>query len=222
MEQTTSIRSAAKKKTGRPKGSKDLAPRPSRAGTPGAFTRESFQAKDEGKTAQFLRFALEGYNLPPVDISDPKQVEDRILYYFQRCIDEDHRPGVVGLCNYLGIDKQTWYNWLNGTYRASGHLDLAKRAHLMMETMWEDYMLNGQINPVTGIFMGKNHYGYQDKQEVVVSPKNPAEEGSTPEEIRARYVESVVSDPAQLPGPSEELPALDLQPEAVERVAESN
>ncbi len=32
-----------------------------------------------------------------------------------------------------------------------------------METMWEDYMLNGQINPVSGIFLGKNNFGYRDQ-----------------------------------------------------------
>ena len=32
-------------------------------------------------------------------------------------------------------------------------------------------MSSGKINPVTGIFLAKNNFGYQDKQEYVLEPK---------------------------------------------------
>jgi hypothetical protein len=44
----------------------------------------------------------------------------------------------------------------------------------MLEALWEDYMMNGKINPVSGIFLGKNNFGYQDKQEYVVTPNTNA------------------------------------------------
>ena len=57
----------------------------------------------------------------------------------------------------------------------------------MMENMWENYMQNGKINPVSGIFLGKNNFGYQDKTEYVVTPNtNPDSDYST-EDIRKRY-----------------------------------
>lgn len=34
-------------------------------------------------------------------------------------------------------------------------------------------MLNGKINPVSGIFLMKNNFEYQDKSEVVLTPNNP-------------------------------------------------
>ena len=47
-------------------------------------------------------------------------------------------------------------------------------------------MANGKINPVSGIFLGKNHFGYQDKQEYVVTPNTMASD--TPVEvIEAKY-----------------------------------
>lgn len=55
-------------------------------------------------------------------------------------------------------------------------------------------MLNGKINPVSGIFIGKNHFGYTDKQEVVVTPNNPLGEQTATEEIEQRYIESVVEE----------------------------
>lgn len=54
--------------------------------------------------------------------------------------------------------------------------------------MWEDYMQNGKINPVSGIFLGKNHFGYTDKQEIVVEPKNPLGEAESPEELKRKYL----------------------------------
>lgn len=199
MEQAAVIDSP--KKIGRPKGSKDKAPRPSRAGTPGTFEK-GFMDKDTqpGKNTQFIRFALEGYNLPPVDISDPVQVEERINYYFLRCAQEDHKPGTMGLCNYLGISRNTWNEWVNGVCRASTHADIAKRAHDFLVALWEDYMQNGQINPVSGIFIGKNFYSMQDRTEVVQVQKDPLAEGASPAEIASRYAQAVVAeDPAPLP-----------------------
>lgn len=34
-------------------------------------------------------------------------------------------------------------------------------------------MLNGKAAPPNLIFLGKNHYGYTDTTEVVVTPNNP-------------------------------------------------
>ncbi len=57
-----------------------------------------------------------------------------------------------------------------------------------------DYMQNGKINPVSGIFLMKNHFGYTDKQEVVVTPNNPLGEKQETEEIKQRYLDNVVVD----------------------------
>lgn len=190
------------KRKGRPKGSKDKNPgsRPSTKGKAGTFTKEQFNAKEPGKNARYLRFALEGYHLPPVDLDNAEQVEERIDYYFRRCMEEDHKPGVVGLSNYLGIDRITFFNWVHGNIRAGTHLNIAKRAYAIMEGLWEDYMQNGQINPVSGIFLGKNHFGYQDRTEVVQVQKDPLAEGASPAEIASRYAQAVVAeDPAPLP-----------------------
>ena len=52
-------------------------------------------------------------------------------------------------------------------------------------------MMNGKINPVSGIFIGKNHFGYTNKQEIVLVPKNPLGDiEETPEDIQQRYLES--------------------------------
>jgi hypothetical protein len=56
----------------------------------------------------------------------------------------------------------------------------------VLEELWEDYMLNGKVNPVAGIFLGKNLFQYKDQQEYVVTPNT----GSIPDAIDAATLES--------------------------------
>lgn len=69
-----------------------------------------------------------------------------------------------------------------------------KKAYDNLEYLWENYMQQGKINPVSGIFLGKNNYGYQDKTEFVVSSGPQADELSA-EDIASRYL----ADSATLP-----------------------
>ena len=63
-----------------------------------------------------------------------------------------------------------------------------------MEQNWEDYMQQGQINPVTGIFLGKNNYAYQDKTEYVLTPHHDNSDFSE-KQLEDRYgIDSDSSD----------------------------
>ena len=55
-----------------------------------------------------------------------------------------------------------------------------------MEILWENYMQNGKINPVSGIFLGKNNFGYQDKQEMVLTPNTNNEPDYNIDDIKKR------------------------------------
>ena len=57
-----------------------------------------------------------------------------------------------------------------------------------MENLWEDYMNSGKINPVSGIFLGKNNFGYQDKTEYVLPPNTNTDNDYSADEIRERYI----------------------------------
>lgn len=64
----------------------------------------------------------------------------------------------------------------------------------MMENQWETYMNSGKINPVSGIFLGKNNYGYQDKTEYVLTPNTQNDSDYDAEDIRQRYLIDSDSD----------------------------
>ena len=149
------------------------------------FGQENVQPGDNSK---YIRHALATLNLPPIDIADPAQVEDRIGWYFGHCMESDMKPTVMGMCNALGISRNTIRTWYNEDFRATTHAPVVKKAYALLEELWEDYMLNGKINPVSGIFIGKNAWNYADKQEVVLTP-NALDNDADAATIAAKYEE---------------------------------
>jgi len=148
---------------------------------------------EPGENSRFIRHALVAWNLPPIDISDPKQVERRIGEYFQYCADNDRKPQIVGLCNWLGINRDTLNSWIRGETRTATHTDIVKKAVSMIEEMWADYMQAGKLNPATGIFLAKNWYGYKDVADVVVTPNNPMQ-GMDADSARQHLIDSIPDD----------------------------
>lgn len=144
---------------------------------------------EPGDNSRYLRHALATLNMPPIDIADEKQVEERVGWYFNHCADNEMKPTVKGLCNALGISRNTLRTWYNEEYRGATHSAIIKRAYDLLEELWEDYMLNGKINPVSGIFLGRNHWGYQDKIDLVVTPNNGQLDPADVKAIEAKYAE---------------------------------
>ena len=125
---------------------------------------------EAGDNTKYLNHALMIRNMPPIDIADPVQVRNRINEYFVLCAQNDMKPSATGFRNALRIAKSTLWEWRQGNYRADSHQAIICEAYDVLEALWEDYMQNGKINPVSGIFLGKNNFGYQDKQEYVLTP----------------------------------------------------
>ena len=150
---------------------------------------------EPGDNSRYLRLAMTAWNLPPIDISDPKQVEQRIMDYFNHCAENDRKPNIKGLGNWLGVSDHTVRNWRSGLYRDDTHLPVIERAINVLQEMWWDYMQNGKINPASGIFLGKNAFGMKDVQDVVVTPNNPLGDAEATPQLADKYLDVVeVSD----------------------------
>jgi hypothetical protein len=149
------------------------------------FGQELVEAGDNTK---FLSHALTIMRWPLIDITDPEEVRQRISDYFQLCVNDDMKPSVKGLENALRVQRSTIWEWKQGNYRAGTHQAIICEAYDVMEALWQDYMQNGKINPVSGIFLAKNLFGgqYTDKQEFVLTPN----QGGVPEAIDAATIEA--------------------------------
>ena len=157
------------------------------------FAVQSDFGAEPGENSRFIRFALASWDLPPIDISDPEQVRDRLEMYFRHCADNDKKPQIVGMCNWLGISRDTLNMWMRGETRRATHTDIIKKAVSYIEEMWADYMQSGKLNPASGIFLAKNWYGYKDIADVVVTPNNPLD-GLNGEDAMKRITDAIPAD----------------------------
>lgn len=157
---------------------------------------------EPGDNSRYLRYALASWNLPPIDISDEKQVENRINEYFNYCIDNDRKPNMIGVANWLGVNSDTLRSWKRGEYRTDTHSGLIQKVSRILEEQWVDYMQNGKVNPASGIFLGKNLWGYKDQQDVIITPNNPMGEEQSAEDIQKRIEGSIVIDVDDVEGDS--------------------
>lgn len=126
-----------------------------------------------GDNAKIIRYtlALSSCDVPG-DINDLQFVMDRIKHFYDVCIEYDIKPSVAALAKVFNINRTTLFNWLNGkTERIKNPecLNAIKNAYDNISVQYEFYMNTGKINPVAGIFLMKNNFGYKDNTEHVIS-----------------------------------------------------
>jgi hypothetical protein len=143
---------------------------------------------DPGENSRYIAHTLAVRNMPKIDHRDPEQVRQRAYDYMELCAQNDMKPTVNGFCSAIGVSRQTLLNWRTGEFREDTHQAIVLEYYSMLEELWENYMQNGKINPVSGIFLAKNlFYGYADKQEYVLTPNQSSTVDT--QAIEAKYAE---------------------------------
>lgn len=150
---------------------------------------------EPGDNRKYILHSMRLYDLPKCNLKSVEEVTQRITDYFAICAEDDMKPSVAGLALAMDITKE--YLWEIRVGRKGKNPDVAdtiKKAMKLLDLQMVDYMQNGKINPVSGIFLMKNNFGYADKQEVIVTPNNPLGDTKDTKELEERYIESVVED----------------------------
>lgn len=150
---------------------------------------------EPGDNRKYILHSLRLAELPKLNLTSVEEVTQRIKDYFTICADDDMKPSVAGLALAMDIDRR--YLWeiregLKGKNPAVA--DTIKKAMKILDLQMVDYMQNGKINPVSGIFLMKNNFGYADKQEVVLTPNNPLGDTKDTKELEEQYIDSVVEN----------------------------
>ena len=151
---------------------------------------------EPGDNTKFLNVGMQLFTMSKIDLTDPVQVQDRLREFFQIHVDADLKPTVAGMGMALGLNRQRLWEIKTGNYHTSKSLselptlstETIKKAYDYMEILWENYMQNGKINPVSGIFLGKNNFSYVDKQEHVITPNTNSDNDYNADDIRKRYL----------------------------------
>jgi len=154
---------------------------------------EDLQPQTEpGDNSKYLRHSMVMMSWERPDITSLEQVNERIGKYFSLCEQNDMKPSIEGLSLAFDTDRKTMWRWVNGI--ESSHIPdtvrhSIKRAYGLINNLMVEYMQNGKINPVSGIFLMKNNMGYADQTEIVVTPNNPLGDAQNPDQIVQKYAE---------------------------------
>ena len=160
------------------------------------FLTDAALKVEDGDNTKYLMVNVELMNMTNIDIRNPEEVRQRVNDYFKLYASYDMKPTVAGLAMALGLDRRRLWEIKTDNYvNVGGYKDLPfetvdsiKKAYFLMENLWETYMNSGKINPVSGIFLGKNNFGYQDKTEYVLTPNQQQASDYDADDIRKRYL----------------------------------
>ena len=152
-----------------------------------------------GDNERYMMLNAELMAMPDIDMCNAEEVRQRLVDFFKLYAKYDTKPTVVGMAISLNSMSRVSltaiaHNRKTGSSEHSRSAlpddvkEVITRGYLLMENLWENYMQNGKFNPVTGIFLGKNNFGYQDKSEYVVTPNQKTDSDYSVEEIKERYV----------------------------------
>lgn len=139
---------------------------------------------------------------------DVTDVENRINEFFDIVGKYKNKPTVAGLALALGIDRQKLGRIMSGrdegkTYSVEVR-QLLHSIYVMYESMWEQSMNDGDIPTNSGIFIGKNQFGYKDvvEHEIVADVKPQIDTAA----IMARYSDTTADNEVKYIGADNELP----------------
>ena len=155
---------------------------------------------EPGDNTRIMQVNMAIFNMKDIDLTDVEAVENRLNEFFMLYAQADLKPTVAGMAMALnGMSRQTlWAITHDAPLGGRGNYstlppsvtDTIKKAYFLLENLWESYMNSGKVNPVAGIFLGKNNYGYQDKTEYVLTPNQQNDNDYSADEIRERYIAS--------------------------------
>lgn len=145
---------------------------------------------EPGDNSKFTRHNRMLYELIPVTFESAEEVKERTITYLDICEQNDMKPSVAGYALALGIDRVNLWRIVTGaTVKPAEVRNVLKRAYDLLNAQMEDYMQNGKINPVSGIFLMKNAWGYKDKQEIEVSANRS--DAESPDQLASKYADAI-------------------------------
>lgn len=128
-------------------------------------------------------------DLPEVNMNNPIEVQQRLDFFFDACIDAHISPVVEWIALVLGIKWVSLKQILNGDRRDDSLQQKAiMKLILQMQSMWAFNGLYGQENPAEWCFRAKNYFGMRDNVEVsVVEQKQPLGDAQSAEQLAQKY-----------------------------------
>lgn len=155
--------------------------------------KENQYAKVPENNDAGISFTMELMNLPTFDLADPDAFQQRVNDYLLMCKRYESKPLISGLCLAIGSNREEVMNWTKGARNRLSERLSPETAELLqkflesLEVLWEfSFQNDGYRNPVTGIFVAKNNFGYKDTTESVVRHER-SEQGPSRAQLEEKY-----------------------------------
>jgi hypothetical protein len=146
----------------------------------------------EGDDAKYLAHSLKCQSWGKVDMNDPEDLKNRIKKYFDACVEDDCKPGIEGLALSLHVSRDYLRQIHSGIKRhGQKQGDIISDAYQIVSSQMEQYMLNGDINPIVGIFLMCNNNGYEQKSTRRIEHEEPIKTDMTQEQLQNRYADVI-------------------------------
>jgi len=120
------------------------------------------------ENAKYVVFAERCSEMGYVDLEDEQAVYDRTERYMKLCVQFNMKPSMPSYALALGITVLDLENMLNDRRNNRAAIRAIGRGVSLVEAVLVNAVIDKKLNPVTAIFMLKNHFGYKDQTEIAL------------------------------------------------------
>ena len=151
---------------------------------------DSVPVERRQQNTNYIKHTIRLSAMKPIDRRDAEQIRQRTIEYMQSCIDDCMKPNMVGYALALGTDRVGLQRmFTDRTINASAYAEI-DRGMTMIENIMIELMMDSKINPVTAIFLLKNHFSYKDTSDVNIHAEQV--ERVNPNELEDKYASVVI------------------------------
>ena len=123
-------------------------------------------AERKQENARYIVHTVKLKALPKIDRTNAVQVRDRTVEYLKACVDDGIKPNLTGYALSLGTDRRGLESLFSSRSVDKATQDELDAGVAMIENIMLELMMDQKINPVTAIFLLKNHFAYSDQTDL--------------------------------------------------------
>lgn len=124
---------------------------------------------DKEETAAYTRHCVRVGMLPKVNVANAEEVVRRCKTYFDYCIEDGMKPTFAGFCLAIGRSREYILDIISGNVDAPKDTrEVLGKCRQIITAQTEQFMVDGKINPVAGIFLMRNNMGYTNDEVLTV------------------------------------------------------
>lgn len=128
----------------------------------------SVPAERRKENARYIVHSMKLSTFSRIDRTDAEQVRNRTIEYLEMCVNDGMKPNLTGYALALGTNRQGLQQMFLSRNTDHETLEALDRGIAMVENVMLELMLDQKINPVTAIFLLKNHFAYSDQTDIKI------------------------------------------------------